>query len=251
MPARRSQRLDEALLEQGLAADAREAEGLIRSGRVSLQGQRMDKPGSRVPLGAGLQVKGKPHPFVGRGGLKLEAALDAFGIRVQGLACLDIGASTGGFTDCLLQRGASHVWAVDTGHGQLDPALRVDPRVSVMERFNARDLALPLLGRRAQFLCMDVSFTSAARLLPALAGLLEPLSRAVVLVKPQFELPRRLVPPGGVVLDPALRRQALDKVALAASQAGFEALGSMDSPLAGAAGNLELLLNLQRRAINY
>jgi len=251
MPPKRSHRLDEALLEQGLAADAREAEGLIRSGRVSLQGQRMDKPGSRVPLGALLQVKGKQHPFVGRGGLKLQAGLDAFGISVQGLACLDIGASTGGFTDCLLKRGASRVWAVDTGYGQLDPALRADPRVAAMERFNARDLELAHLGQRAQFLAMDVSFTSAARLLPALAGLLEPLARAVVLVKPQFELPRRLVPAGGVVLDPALRQQALDKVALAAGKCGFEALGSMDSPLAGAAGNLELLLNLQRRAIHY
>jgi 23S rRNA (cytidine1920-2'-O)/16S rRNA (cytidine1409-2'-O)-methyltransferase len=251
MPLRRSQRLDEALLEQGLAADAREAEGLIRSGRVSLLGQRMDKPGSRVPMGAGLEVKGKQHPFVGRGGLKLEAGLSAFGICVQGLACLDIGASTGGFTDCLLKRGASRVWAVDTGYGQLDPALRADPRVAAMERFNARDLKVSHLGQKAQFLCMDVSFTSAARLLPTLAGLLEPLSRAVVLVKPQFELPRRLVPPGGVVVDPELRRQALAKVAQAACSCGFEALGSMDSPLAGMAGNLELLLNLQRGANSY
>lgn len=251
MPPRGSQRLDEALLEQGLAADAHEADGLILAGRVSLQGQRMDKPGSRVPLGAVLLVKGKPHPFVGRGGLKLEAGLDHFDIEVTGLACLDVGSSTGGFTDCLLRRGANRVWAVDTGHGQLHPLLRADPRVVVMERFNARDLRFSQLGQLAQFLCMDVSFTSAGRLLPALAPLLEPLARAVVLVKPQFELPRRLVPPGGVVLDPALRQQALEMVASAAEKADFSVLGSMDSPLAGAAGNRELLLNLQRRANSY
>lgn len=238
----RPPRLDERLVAEGLAPDIKEAAALVMAGRVRVDGRRVDKPGARVKAGLSVAVEPKANPYVGRGGLKLRAALELSGLPVQGRHCLDVGASTGGFTHCLLERGAAAVASVDTGHGQLHPLLRQDPRVTCLERTDAARLSPADLPFVPDFLCMDVSFTSSARLLPKAAALLAPGAAFVVLVKPQFELPRGLVPPGGVVADQALRRQALEGVHQAARQAGLEVLGAADCPVAGAEGNVEWLL---------
>jgi 23S rRNA (cytidine1920-2'-O)/16S rRNA (cytidine1409-2'-O)-methyltransferase len=235
-------RLDQMLVQRGLAPTREKAQALIISGQVYVNDQKADKPGRAVAEEAAIRVA-ESLPYVGRGGLKLAAALDAFQIDLSGCVCLDIGASTGGFTDCMLQRGAARVYAVDVGAGQLDWKIRNDPRVVVRDKLNARYLAPGDIGEAVAFISMDVSFISATMILPQLPALLAAESRGVVvLVKPQFEVGRGQVGKGGVVRDPALHEQAIEKVASAAEALGFHREGVIPSPITGASGNREFLL---------
>ena len=235
-------RIDALLAERGLAPSREKAQALVLAGQVLADEQKIEKPGRKVRPDADLRLLGKGLRYVGRGGLKLEAALDAYGIDVQGLTCLDVGASTGGFTDCLLQRGAAKVYAVDVGTNQLDWRLRQDPRVEVREQVNARTLSTEEVPERCGFACADVSFISVTLILPAITDLLAPDASLVILVKPQFEAGRGQVGKGGVVRDEAVRRAAAEKVRRAVDELGFGRIEVMDCPVAGAEGNRELLL---------
>jgi len=243
-------RLDLVLVERGLAPSRERARALILAGRVLVSEQKIDKPGAAVPADAPLRLLGEDLPYVSRGGIKLAAALDRWAISVTGRACLDVGASTGGFTDCLLQHGAAHVTAVDTGFGQIALKLRDDPRVRLLERTNARLLEPNALsGGEAPeltFLAMDVSFISATLVLPAVAAAAPALTEAVVLVKPQFEAGRGHVGKGGIVRDPAAHALAIDRVAACVRSLGWEVVETISSPITGAEGNREFLLYARR-----
>ena len=237
-------RLDVLLVERGLAESRAKAQAMIMAGQVRVAGQTALKPATAIPADSVLTVESGPR-FVSRGGEKLEAALEAFALDVTGLTCADVGSSTGGFTDCLLQRGAARVYAVDVGHGQLDWKLRNDPRVVVHEEVNARFLAPGALPERASFATMDVSFISATLILPNLPPLLMPDSGLVVLVKPQFEVGRESVGKGGIVRDPALHEAACARVRACVESLGFES-ALTPSPITGAEGNREFLLYAYR-----
>jgi 23S rRNA (cytidine1920-2'-O)/16S rRNA (cytidine1409-2'-O)-methyltransferase len=241
-------RLDALLVARGLAPSRERAQALIMAGLVSVDGKPADKPGRAVPVDAGIAVTGKDHPWVSRGGVKLAAALDAFGVSPEGRRCLDVGASTGGFTDVLLQRGAAVVVALDVGHGQLDWRLRQDPRVVVMEGVNARLLAPGDLDGTFALVTVDVSFISLALVLPALLPFLAAGSDVVALVKPQFEAGKGKVGKGGVVRDPGVREDAITGVITAAAALGLECRGRVASPIAGPAGNVEEVIHLRRAA---
>ena len=209
------------------------------AGTVEVEGRRVDKPGTATPEGANLSVLAPKEPFVSRAGRKLAHALDHFGIDPAGLVCLDVGASTGGFTDCLLQRGAARVYAVDVGYGQLDLRLRNDPRVVVMERINARYLAADALPERCSLVTLDVSFISLTKVVPALLVHLAPGARLLPMIKPQFEAGRGLVGKGGIVRDEATRSRVVRECADALAALGLELLGLFDSPVPGMEGNRE------------
>jgi 23S rRNA (cytidine1920-2'-O)/16S rRNA (cytidine1409-2'-O)-methyltransferase len=249
----RKTRVDVLLVERGLAPSRERAQALILAGKVLVDEQKVEKAGATVPEGAGIRLLGENLAYVSRGGLKLEAALDHWKIDVRGRGCLDIGASTGGFTDCLLQRGAAHVTAVDTGFGQIAMKLRNDPRVRLLERNNARYLLPGALeeGRSAPaltLLVMDVSFISATLLLEPVFAAAPRLEEAVILVKPQFEAGRGHVGKGGIVRDPAAHQLAIDRVAACAASLGWQVIGNIPSPITGAEGNREFLIYAQRRA---
>mgnify|MGYP004702743973 CR=1 FL=1 len=233
-------RLDRLLVERGLAESREKAQALIMAGEVLLDGVKAAKSGQMAAPDATLEVLARP-PYVSRGGYKLAGALDHFSLSVEGLVCLDVGSSTGGFTDVLLQRGAARVHAVDVGAGQLDWKLRNHPRVVVHEGINARELAYGQIGEPADLAVMDVSFISATLILPALVPLLRPEGKMVILVKPQFEVGKGQVGKGGIVRDPELHRAACARVAAAVEQAGFRT-SLIESPILGAEGNKEFLL---------
>ncbi len=245
-------RIDKLLVDRSLAASRERAQALILAGRVLVNDQRVDKPGVSVADDATLRLLGSDLRYVSRGGLKLEAALNTWSISIQNLACADIGASTGGFTDCLLQHGALSVLAIDTGYGQIHHKLRSDLRVSLLERTNARLLTpgqlLPLTPQPIGFFAMDVSFISATLVLPAVVAALAPAEArwqgdAVVLVKPQFEAGREHVGKGGIVRDPAAHQFAVHRVEAAVRELGGQALALIDSPILGMEGNREFLLH--------
>lgn len=238
-----TQRIDVLLVERGLAESREKAQAMIMAGEVLADEQKVDKPGHRVRTAAEIRLLGGAPKFVSRGGHKLEGALDGFGIDVAGKICADIGASTGGFTDCLLQKGAQKVYAVDVGTGQLHWNIRRDERVVVMERVNARYLTRDILPEPIEFACCDVSFISVTLILPALTPLLAPGAEVVVLVKPQFEVGKGQVGKGGIVRDPELHRQSVAKVRAALEQAGFARTAERESPILGAEGNREFLLH--------
>ena len=237
------QRLDQRLHSLGLAPSREQARRLIMAGEVLVDGQLVDRPSAAVAETAQITVKTRPR-FVSRGGEKLDAALEAFGIEVQGQVCADIGASTGGFTDVLLQRGAARVYAVDVGHGILDYRLRIDRRVVVMERTNAR--YLPQLPEPVSFVCLDASFISLRLLLPVAKGwLADDAGHIVGLIKPQFEAGRGQVGKGGIVKDPAVHRQVLQDLLAWGPTAGLSPAGLIRSPIKGAEGNVEFLVWLR------
>jgi len=241
----RKQRIDLLLVERGLAESRARAQALVLAGAVVAGEARVDKPGQLVDPEVPLRLKEGAAPrYASRGALKLEKALEAFPIDPRGKVCADLGASTGGFTDLLLQRGAARVYAVDVGYGQLHARLRADPRVVVRERQNARFLTAERLGEAVDLVTADLSFISLRLVLPAVKDLLRAGGRAVLLVKPQFEVGKGEVGKGGVVRDEALRRAALSSVEAAARELGFEVLGHAESPVAGPAGNREWLLAL-------
>ena len=242
-------RLDVAVVEKGLAPSRERARALILAGQVRVNGQVVSKAGANVPGDAELSLVQPDHPYVGRGGIKLAHALDAFAIPVEGRLALDVGASTGGFTDVLLRRGARRVVALDVGHGQLDWKLRNDPRVIVVERVNARTLTadqLPRDTRTFDIITMDLSFISLRHVLPAIGPLLAPRGDVVALVKPQFEAGREEVGKGGLVRDPAVHARVVDAVTGAADALGLTRVAATDSPIAGAEGNREFLLHFRR-----
>jgi len=245
--ARRRQRADLLLVERGLADSRTRAQALVMAGAVVAGEARVEKPGQLLDPEVPLRIKqdAAPQRYVSRGALKLEEALARFGVDPRGKACADLGASTGGFTDVLLQRGASRVYAVDVGYGQLHARLRADPRVVVRERENARALSAAKLGQRVALVVGDLSFISLRLVLPAVRDLVEPGGDAVLLVKPQFEVGRGEVGRGGVVRDDAKRREALGSVEAAARAQGFEVVGHCESPVEGPAGNREWLLVLR------
>ena len=277
MPSHPKSRLDVLLADRSLVSSRERARALILAGRVLVAEQKVDKPGTTVPSDAPIRLLGEDQPYVSRGGLKLAHALDYWRIDVHDRACLDVGASTGGFTDCLLQHGAAHVTAVDTGFGQIAMKLRADPRVILMERTNARYLEANSLagqqecmqtvqhsnaaGRVPQvsilrpgldtiptptFLAMDVSFISATLLLKPVLAAAPQLTEAVILVKPQFEAGRRHVGKGGIVRDPAAHQLAIDKVAGAVRSFDWQVVETIPSPIEGAEGNREFLLYAKR-----
>jgi 23S rRNA (cytidine1920-2'-O)/16S rRNA (cytidine1409-2'-O)-methyltransferase len=227
------------LVERGLFPTRTKAQAAILAGQVSVPGKHGLKAGTTVPEDAEIELA-ETCPYVSRGGLKLEKALDHFQLSPKGRLCLDVGASTGGFTDCLLQRGARKVYALDVGRGQLDDKVRKDARVAVMEKVNARTMEPGLFPEKADLAVVDVSFISAAKILPALVKALARPADLVILVKPQFELEPKLVPKG-VVKDDAARHQAIHKVASAAIELGLHYEGFIESPIKGAKGNVEFL----------
>jgi len=235
------ERADVLLVRRGLCESREMAKRLILAGEVRSGDSVIDKPGTKLPDDIPLEVRQRPR-YVGRGGLKLEAALDAFRIDPAGRVCLDIGASTGGFTDCLLQRGAARVHAVDVGTNQLAWKLRDDDRVVVREKFNARRLEVGDLGERVSLVVIDVSFISLEKILPAAFGVLDDGGELVCLVKPQFEVGREDVGKGGIVRDPELHRRAVEKIRrFAVGECGREWRAVIDSPITGADGNREFL----------
>jgi 23S rRNA (cytidine1920-2'-O)/16S rRNA (cytidine1409-2'-O)-methyltransferase len=241
-------RLDQLLVTRGLAPTRSRAQAVVLAGEVFVDGCRVDKAGALVADDAPVEVRAANPPYVSRGGVKLAGALDGFGLDVRGLRCLDLGASTGGFTDCLLQRGAAHVVAVDVGYGQLAHKLRIDPRVTVLERTNARTLEPEAIGGQADLTVVDASFIGIGKLLEAIARCTRPGGELVALVKPQFEVGRSEASRGkGVVRDEKLRAEAIASATDEVRTAGFDVRGQRDSVLPGPKGNVEAFVWASRR----
>ena len=238
------ERIDKLVVERGLAPTRTKAQALVMAGVVLVNDQRIEKPSESFPPDVEIRIKGGDNPaarYVGRGGLKLEAALREFGLDVSGLVCLDVGASTGGFTDCLLQHGARRVVAVDVGHNQLDWRLRQDERVEAREGVNARYLKPEDFSERFDLAVMDVSFISATKVIPMIVPLLNVRGRFITLIKPQFEVGWGEVGRGGIVTDPLKHARVVEEVNSAAAHAGLHACGQIASPVKGADGNQEFL----------
>ena len=240
----RRERIDKLLVERGLAESRTKAQAMVMAGVVLVNEQRVEKPSEQFPTDSQIRIKHADDPtsrYVGRGGLKLEAALSEFQIEVRGAVCLDVGASTGGFTDCLLQNGAAKVFAIDVGHNQIDWRLRNDPRVEVREGVNARYLQAQDFSGKFDLAVIDVSFISLTRVLPAVVPLLKEPGQIVALIKPQFEVGRGEVGSGGVVRDEEKRTRAVNDVNQFATALGLEVRGVIESPITGAEGNVEYL----------
>ncbi len=243
------ERIDKLLVERGLAESRTKAQAMVMAGIVLVHEQRVGKPSDLFPTDAEIRVKGANDPasrYLGRGGLKLEAALTQFCIDVHDLTCLDVGASTGGFTDCLLQHGARKVVAIDVGHNQIDWRLRTDPRVEVREGVNARYLKPDDFETSFDLAVMDVSFISATKVMPAVVPLLTEKGRLITLIKPQFEVGRGEVGKGGIVRDERKRARVVDEVNRFASELGLKVHDPIESPIPGAEGNVEFLALYER-----
>jgi 23S rRNA (cytidine1920-2'-O)/16S rRNA (cytidine1409-2'-O)-methyltransferase len=238
------ERLDKILVERGLAESRARAQALILAGQVVVSDQRVDKPGQMIDSSADVRVKGETLRYVSRGGLKLEAALREFNINPEGKTCLDVGASTGGFTDCLLQHGAVRVWAVDVGHNQLAWRIRQDPRVEVIEGMNARSIEPDQFPAPFDLATIDVIFISLKLILPAVRRCVADEADIIALVKPQFEVGRGEVGRGGIVKDPRKHRRVLIEIKEAAEAIGLQVAGLIESPILGAGGNREFLIHL-------
>jgi 23S rRNA (cytidine1920-2'-O)/16S rRNA (cytidine1409-2'-O)-methyltransferase len=240
-------RIDLLLVERGLAASRERAQAFLLAGHVRVNRQKVDKPGTRVPADAEIELTGQPPKYASRGGLKLEGALGDCGFSVKGKVCLDVGSSTGGFTDCLLQNGARKVYAVDVTTSQLDWKLQQDKRVVMIER-NARHLLPEDIDEPPALVTMDVSFISVAKVLPAVAHVAAPGADFLILIKPQFELEKKDVGKGGIVRDEALHKKAVERVVSAAEQLGLEIAGVRPSQVLGAGGNQEFFLHARSHA---
>jgi 23S rRNA (cytidine1920-2'-O)/16S rRNA (cytidine1409-2'-O)-methyltransferase len=266
------ERLDQLLVQKGLFDSRNKAQAAILAGIIFVDGKKEDKAGIKIASDAEIEIKGNPCPYVSRGGLKLEAALEEFKVDPTGKTCLDIGSSTGGFTDCLLQHGASKVFAVDVGYGIIDWKLRKDPRVVLIERTNARNLTLDDLKNKMPNACLlrwspkthpesfgpdrqaefrmpnlatiDVSFISLTKILPAVQKVLAPEALVIALIKPQFEAGREQVGKGGILRDPEIHRKVIEKIKTEAEKLGFQIEGIIDSPITGTDGNKEFLICL-------
>ena len=241
------ERLDVLLVKRGLAASREKAKAVIMAGSVFVDNQKEDKAGTMFPDTVQIEVRGNTLKYVSRGGLKLEKAMSHFGLSLDGCVCMDVGSSTGGFTDCMLQNGAVKVYAIDVGHGQLDWKLRNDPRVVCMEKTNIRYVTPEDLEEKADFSSIDVSFISLTKVLPPVYELLKDQGQVVCLIKPQFEAGREKVGKKGVVRDSAVHREVIEKVTDFASKTGFALLNLEYSPIKGPEGNIEYLLHLQKK----
>ena len=242
------ERLDKIVFDRGLAESRTRAQAMIIAGLVLVGEQRVDKPGQMVDSTADIRIKGDSLRYVSRGGLKLERALTEFGVNPVGKTCIDVGASTGGFTDCLLQQGASKVWAIDVGHNQLAWRIRQDPRVVVLEGQNARQLDPEQFPVRFDLATVDVIFISLTKILPALLPCLKENAECIALIKPQFEVGKGEVGKSGVVTDPVKHRRVLTEVIRSAAAIGFVAVNLIESPILGAEGNREFLAHLKLAA---
>ena len=240
------ERLDVLLVKRNLAVSRERAKAVIMAGEVYVDGQKEDKAGSMFQDSVHIEVRGNTLPYVSRGGLKLEKAMTHFGVSLEGKVCLDVGASTGGFTDCMLQNGAKRVYAIDVGHGQLDWKLRNDPRVVCMEKTNIRYVVPDDIGEQADFSSIDVSFISLTKVLLPVRELLGEGGEIVCLIKPQFEAGREKVGKKGVVRDPAVHLEVIEKIVDYAKSISFEILNLEFSPIKGPEGNIEYLLYLRR-----
>ncbi len=238
-------RLDVLLVEHGFMESREKAKAVIMSGNVFVDGQREDKAGASFPEGAAIEVKGSPLKYVSRGGLKLEKAVACFGLELSGKVCMDVGASTGGFTDCMLQNGAAKVYAVDVGSGQLAWKLRQDERVVCMEKTNIRYVVPEQIKELIEFASIDVAFISLTKVLEPVKCLLAPKAQVAALIKPQFEAGREQVGKKGVVRDKEVHLEVIQKVTAYAKSIGFEVLGLQFSPIKGPEGNIEYLVHLQ------
>ncbi len=239
-------RLDRLLVDRTLVESRERAQALILAGHVLVNGQKQDKAGAFVPADAEIRILGEALPYVSRGGLKLEAALKEFQVSPGGKIALDVGASTGGFTDCLLQQGARKVYAVDVGYGQLAWKIRQDNRVVVIERVNIREIAPSLIPEPVDLVVIDVSFISLEKVLPSVIRFMKPGSELVALIKPQFEVGREHVGKGGIVRDETARSAAVERIVEFSGQAGLQVKGMMPSPITGQDGNVEFLLYARR-----
>ncbi|MCR9257210.1 MAG: TlyA family RNA methyltransferase [Alphaproteobacteria bacterium] len=239
-------RLDTLLVDRGLVESKTKAQALVMAGLVYSGEKRLDKPGAQIKEDTALDVRGQPHPWVSRGGLKLEKGLAAFGLDPSGLIAIDVGASTGGFTDVLLQGGAARVYAVDVGQGQLAWKLRQDPKVAVLEKTNARRLSADQVPEPVDLVVCDASFISLLTVLPAPLALLKPGGHLVALIKPQFEAGRDQVGKGGVVRDPEVHQAVCDKVRAWLVGEGWTVLGIAESPITGPEGNVEFLIGARK-----
>ncbi|HEU4390952.1 MAG TPA: TlyA family RNA methyltransferase [Blastocatellia bacterium] len=246
MSKRPKQRLDKLLVERGFAETRAKAQAMILAGQVLVNEQKAEKPGQSFDSASQLRIKGEPSRYVSRGGLKLEAALARFNVDPSGKTCIDIGASTGGFTDCLLQHGAKQVWAVDVGHNQLAWRIRQDPRVEVIEGMNARDLDQKRFPVKFELATIDVSFISLAKILPSVRQVLSDSGEVVALIKPQFEVGKGEVGRGGIVSDPAKQKRVIQEVVEGAVAFGLWATGVTESPIRGGGGNREFFVHLVR-----
>jgi 23S rRNA (cytidine1920-2'-O)/16S rRNA (cytidine1409-2'-O)-methyltransferase len=240
------QRIDQLLVERGEAESRARAQALLMAGLVFVGGQRIDKPGHKVAADVEIEVKGRDHPWVGRGGVKLDGAITAFGLDPTGAVAMDIGSSTGGFTQVLLHHGAEHVFAVDVGTNQLDWRLRNDPRITVLEQTNARELTTTQIDRPCDWVVCDASFISLAKVLEVPLQLAAPRCRLVALIKPQFEVARGEVGKGGIVRDPALHQRVCDEVTAWLEGRSWTIEGLVPSPITGTEGNVEFLVSACR-----
>jgi 23S rRNA (cytidine1920-2'-O)/16S rRNA (cytidine1409-2'-O)-methyltransferase len=238
------ERIDKILYDRGLVRSRQQAQALVLEGSVLVNEQRIDKPGTKVDPSSSIRLKRLPRTYVSRGGKKLESALDTFAPDIHGWVCLDLGASTGGFTDCLLQRGASKVYAVDVGHNQLDWKVRSDHRVIVIEGLNARYLKLEDIGEPVDLITLDLSFISLTLVLPGLRPLAKPTTKILCLIKPQFEVGKGQVEKGGLVTDSTKHQQVIEKIRSTAENLGYSVAGLLDSPILGADGNKEFFIGL-------
>lgn len=239
---KKGKRLDALLVERGLAKSRERAKSLIMAGKVLSGGERLNKAGTMVDPLIPLEVKGSDHPYVSRGGVKLEAVLDRFSINVDGKKVLDIGASTGGFTDCMLKRGAKSVTALDVGKGQIDWKLRSDPRVILIEKVNARNITPETVGGSFDIVTIDVAFISLELILPPAKEVTESGGTVIALVKPQFEAGRGEVEKGGIVKDPQVQKKVVEKIIAFGSNLGLKTVGQAESPITGAKGNREFFV---------
>lgn len=235
-------RLDRYLVEHGLVQSREQGQALILAGQVLVNGQKRDKAGTLVADDADIRILGVQMPYVSRGGLKLEAALREFNIDVSSMIALDVGASTGGFTDCLLQHGAKKVYAVDVGYGQMAWKIRKDPRVVIIERTNIREMAAGLISEKIDVAVIDVSFISLEKVIPPVAPFLKTDSTIIALIKPQFEAGKGRIGKGGIVRDELVRTEVVDRVRLFMQEQGFDVKGVIQSPITGQEGNVEYLL---------
>ncbi len=245
MTNNKKKRLDVLVFDKGLASSRQRASALIMAGNILVNNQPVDKPGSMVAVDAEIVNKGPDIPFVSRGGFKIEKAIQSLDLNVDGFLCLDVGASTGGFTDCLLQHGASRVYAIDVGYGQLDWKLRQDPRVVVIERTNIRYVTKELLPEPFDLISIDVSFISLKIVIPAVKQFLKNDGKILALIKPQFEVGKNQVGKGGVVKDPELHHSVIEKLSVFFSNAGFKVGPVIPSPILGPKGNKEFIICLK------
>lgn len=243
----RKECIDKLLTEKGAVQSRERARALIMEGRVAVEGRTIDKPGTKVDVEASLQLKGEDQPYVSRGGQKLEGALMAFGIDPKGMVVMDVGASTGGFTDCVLQKGARKVYAVDVGYGQLAWKLQKDPRVVILERRNIRYLKREEVEEEVDLILIDTSFISIEKFLPHLLGFMKQGGEFISLIKPQFEVGKSEVGKGGVVKDPALHQKVIERISQFSQGLGLKVLQVMESPLLGPKGNKEFFIHLKKK----